>query len=38
MTLSKINKKITLEYLKESENLYYDRKSAKIDLKLVLMK
>lgn len=33
--IKKINKKITLEYLKESENLYYDRKSAKIDLKLV---
>ncbi len=35
MTLSKINKKITLEYLKEPENLYYDRKSAKIDLKSI---
>lgn len=35
MSLSKINKKITLEYLKEAENLYYDRKSAKIDLKSV---
>ncbi len=35
MTLSKINKKITIEYLKEPENLYYDRKSAKIDLKSV---
>lgn len=35
MTLSKINKKITLEYLKETENLYYDRKSAKIDLKSI---
>ncbi len=35
LTLSKINKKITIEYLKEPENLYYDRKSAKIDLKSI---
>ena len=33
MNLSKINKKVTLEYLREPENLYFDRKSAKIDLK-----
>lgn len=35
MTLSKINKKITIEYLKEPENLYYERKSAKIGLKSI---
>lgn len=35
MSLSKINKKITLEYLKEPENLYFDRKSAKVDLKTI---
>lgn len=32
MSLSKINKKVTLEYLKEPENLYYDRKSGRIKL------
>ena len=31
MIISKINKSITLESLKEPENLYFDRKSAKVD-------
>lgn len=35
MSISKINKKITLEFLQEPENLYFDRKSAKIDLRLL---
>lgn len=33
MSLSIINKKITSDYLREPENLYYDRKSAKLDKK-----
>lgn len=33
MTLSRINKKITLEYLKEPENIYYDRKSSNVSSK-----
>ncbi len=33
MGISKINKNLTLENLKEEENLYFDRKSSKVDLK-----
>lgn len=33
MIISKINKKVTLDFLKEPENIYFDRKSGKIDLK-----
>ena len=35
MSLSKINKKITIEYLQQPENLYFERKSGKTDLKTV---
>ncbi len=35
MSLSKINKKITKEYLQQPENLYFERKSGKTDLKIV---
>lgn len=35
MSLSKINKKITIEYLQQAENLYFERKSGKTDLKTV---
>lgn len=35
MSLSKINKKITIEYLQQPENLYFERKSGKPDLKTV---
>lgn len=33
MSLSKINKNLTLDNLLVSENMFYDRKSAKIELK-----
>ena len=33
MIISKINKKVTLDFLKEPENIYFDRKPGKIDLK-----
>ncbi len=32
MSISKINNTLTLEYLKGPENLYFDRKSAKVTL------
>lgn len=35
MSLSRINNKITLEYLQQPENLYFERKAGKTDLKLV---
>lgn len=35
MSLFKINKKITIEYLQQPENLYFERKSGKTDLKTV---
>lgn len=35
MSLSNINKKVTIEYLQQPENLYFERKSAGIDLKKV---
>lgn len=35
MSLSKINKKVTIEYLQQPENLYFERKSGKTDLKTV---
>lgn len=34
-SLSKINKNITIEFLREPENLYFDRKSASTDLKKI---
>ena len=35
MSLSKINKKITIEYLQQLENLYFERKSGNVDLKTI---
>ncbi|MDD2496057.1 MAG: ATP-binding protein [Tissierellia bacterium] len=34
-SLSKINKNITIDFLREPENLYFDRKSANTDLKKI---
>ena len=35
MRLSKVNEKITVEYLQQPENLYFLKKSAKTDLKII---